>query len=408
MLVNEHPSLRLAARPTATTDVKHRGKWKWLNILAFLLITTLPTGAQEPKRILLLHSFGPDFSPWNEFAKAFRAELDQQTAGPVDVYEAALAIARSTDEIPERPFAEYRRSLFDSQKIDLTVTIGAPAAAFFQKYRQLNAMMPALYTALEQRGVSPAKLTAYDTVVAIKVDVAAVVENILRILPRTTNIAIVLGNSPNEKFWSLQVREALLPYANRVGFTWFNKLSLEVMLLRSKNLPPHSAILFALLSVDAAGVPHDEGKALDRLHAVANAPIFSYVDAYFGRGIVGGPLISVRDVSKQAAEVVFQVVRGQRPEANRTAAIGFAAPRFDWREMKRWDVAEAALPAGSIVEFRVPTVFEQYKWYLSLLLPFVCLKRFSLLHYCSIGVVWTENVSSVCGRKMRRTILVAD
>ena len=32
--------------------------------------------------------------------------------------------------------------------------------------------------------------------------------------------------------------------------------------------------------------------------------------------------------------------------------------------MQRWGISEARLPAGSVVEFRVPTAFEQYKWYI--------------------------------------------
>ena len=33
--------------------------------------------------------------------------------------------------------------------------------------------------------------------------------------------------------------------------------------------------------------------------------------------------------------------------------------------MQRWDISEADLPPGSVVEFRVPTIFEQYKWYIA-------------------------------------------
>jgi hypothetical protein len=43
------------------------------------------------------------------------------------------------------------------------------------------------------------------------------------------------------------------------------------------------------MSVDATGVSHEEGKAMARLHAVADATIFSHSDAFFGQGIVGGP-----------------------------------------------------------------------------------------------------------------------
>jgi PAS domain S-box-containing protein len=37
---------------------------------------------------------------------------------------------------------------------------------------------------------------------------------------------------------------------------------------------------------------------------------------------------------------------------------------FDWRALKRWGFAESALPPGSIVINRQPTVWEAYKWYI--------------------------------------------
>jgi hypothetical protein len=46
---------------------------------------------------------------------------------------------------------------------------------------------------------------------------------------------------------------------------------------------------FAHLTVDAAGIPHEDTRAMERLHAVANAPIFIENDTFFGRGIVGSP-----------------------------------------------------------------------------------------------------------------------
>ena len=109
-------------------------------------------------------------------------------------------------------------------------------------------------------------------------------------LPETNNIAVVIGNSPIEKYWLEQVRDAVQPFTSHVAFTYFNDLSFDEMLTRAAALPPRSAIFFGLLSVDAAGVSHEEMSALTSLHAVANAPMFSYVDAYFGHGIVGGPL----------------------------------------------------------------------------------------------------------------------
>jgi hypothetical protein len=114
-----------------------------------------------------------------------------------------------------------------------------------------------------------------------------VIENIIRVRPGTTDIAVVIGNSTIEKYWLGQMRAAFQPYANRIAFTFFNNLSFDEMLKRAAALPSTSAIFFYLLSVDAGG--HSREETID----VANAPSFNYLDTSFGDGIVGGPLISL-------------------------------------------------------------------------------------------------------------------
>jgi signal transduction histidine kinase len=332
----------------------------FLSVLALLLAMT-GEAFSEPKRVLLLHSFGRDFAPWSEYARTFRDELNQQSPDPIDLYEASLATARFPDE-EEGPFVEYLRVLFAKRRLDLVVAIGSPAVGFIQRHRQeLFPSIPAVYTGVERRRVSYATLTANDAVVAINNDFAAVVENILHLLPETPDIVVVIGNSPIEKFWTEQLRIAFRPFEKRVKFTWFNDLSFEEMLKRAATLPRRSAIFFALLSVDAAGVPHEAGKALDRLCAVADVPVFSESSVFFGRGIVGGPLNSITALSREAASVSVRIMGGESPGSIKTTPIGFSAPRYDWRELQRWNISENQLPVGSEVVFRVPGMWEQYR-----------------------------------------------
>jgi PAS domain S-box-containing protein len=37
---------------------------------------------------------------------------------------------------------------------------------------------------------------------------------------------------------------------------------------------------------------------------------------------------------------------------------------FDWRVLKRWGISESRLPPDSVVRFREPTIWEQYRWYI--------------------------------------------
>jgi len=232
------PALR-GAKPLRST--RRLGIWKWICVLAVLAGVTVAAEASEPKRILLLHSYGRDFSPFSEFAQSFRAELNQQFKGPVDIYEFSLASARFANASLDldRLFEEYLRALFHDYKLDLVVTIGAPAADFFHKYRQeFSPATPMLITFIDQRRVPFANLTANDTVVSNTIDFVDIVDNILRIFPKTNNIVVVLGNTRLERYWLETLKEIFRPYADKLTFTWASDLSLDDLVKRSAALPP--------------------------------------------------------------------------------------------------------------------------------------------------------------------------
>ena len=325
-----------------------------------------PAGfAAESKRVMLLHSFGLDFKPWSEYAKAIRSELDRQSPWPLDIIEYSLVTARFSDENPEAPFVEYLRALFAKHPLDLIVSIGAPAAAFVQRHRQrLFAATPMVFTAVDQRRVQYSSLTANDAVVAVRINYLAAFENILQVLPDTKDVIVVVGTSPIEKFWKEAIGKEVEPLANRIKLSWTDELSFEALLKQASALPPHTAIFWELMIVDAAGVVHEGDVPLTRLHAVANAPIFSYDESFFGSAIVGGPLLLVADSSRQTAAVAIRILGGEKPGEIRTPPVQFASPVFDWREMQRWGISENSLPPGSEILFRNPTAWEQYRAYI--------------------------------------------
>ena len=326
---------------------------------AIFLLTTLGAGAAETKQVLMLHSFGREVRPWSEYARTIRAELDRQSPWPLEITEHSLLTARSSDETPD---VEYLRALHAKRPFDLIVTIGAPAVVFVQRHRQqLFVTTPMVFTAAEQRRFQYSMLTANDTVVAFAHSFRAVFENILRVLPDTATVAVVNGNSPNENFWLEEMRREAKRFENRISFIWYSDLSFEEILKHATALPPQSAIFWHLMNVDAAGVVHEGDRALTRLHDVANAPIFSHSDAFFGRAIVGGPMHSVSEGSRLTASVAVRILGGERAGDIKIPATGFAAPKFDWREMRRWGISESRLMAASEIYFRELTAWDQYR-----------------------------------------------
>jgi signal transduction histidine kinase len=321
------------------------------------------TAAAEPRPVLILHSFGPHFSPWRAIAGHFREELTRQSRSSVDLYEASLQSGRFGQSQDEAPFIDYLRALFAGRNLDLVVAMGAPAARFFLQNRsRLFPTTPLLITGADQRTLVDMALTINDTAVSVWFEQASQIENILQVLPDTTTIAVATGASPIEQFWVANLRRAYEPFTKRVRFQWLNDLSLEDMLKRVANLPPHSAIYYNHIHVDAGGVPQQNAHVLFRLHEVANAPIFSFVDNNFGLGIVGGPLVSTQRLASESAGVAVRILSGETPGSIKTAPLGLEVPTYDCRELQRWNISEARLPVGSIVQFREPTAWDRYRW----------------------------------------------
>lgn len=317
------------------------------------------------KRVLLLHSYGQDMAPYTDVSAVFRDELTQKLGEPVDLVEVSLVTKVAGDSLEDAPFVEYLQALLVGRKPDLVVPIGGIASSFAQRQRQrLFPDVPTIYTAVDDRTLERYALTDKDTVVASRLDVRGFVQNILDVLPDTTHVAVVVGASPVERFWKEELTREFQPFMNRIDFVWFDQLTFDEMKRRVAELPPNSAILYAVLIIDAAGVPRPLTRGLQDIRDAANAPVFGVYASNIDRGVVGGRLVSDRELGRNAARVAIRVLHGESPGAIKTPPLGPGAPVYNWNELQRWGIRETSLPPRSVVRFREPTVWEQYRSYL--------------------------------------------
>src|SRR5262249_30973432 len=196
---------------------------------------------------------------------------------------------------------------------------------------------------MDQRTVPPDAITKNATFVGDDFKLAGLVEDILQLAPDTTNIEVILGATPLERYWTIEFRRAFEPCANRVSFNFLNDLSFDQMLERLSKLPPRSFILLGLFLRDASGVTHNEDEALQHLHAVANAPINGLYQNQLGLGIVGGHLYQGELQGVESARIAIRVLRGEPMSSFPPMFVGAQRPRYDWRELQRWNISESRL-----------------------------------------------------------------
>src|SRR5438552_569307 len=84
----------------------------WIAAAVTLLISIGGTAAQpksgeaavQPKQILFLHSYGPNFQPWGTWSREIGYALIRQSPWPLDIQEQSLVTARNGDDAAEARF----------------------------------------------------------------------------------------------------------------------------------------------------------------------------------------------------------------------------------------------------------------------------------------------------------------
>ena len=307
--------------------------------------------AGPAKRVLMVHSFGSTAPPFTTHSTAFETTLTQDMGKRIDLDQVSLDMARYAQPDMEEPFVEFLLKRLAKWHPDLVVPVGSPAGRFVAKYRdRLFPQTPVIYTGMDLRTLPPGAFQNA-TFVGESFNLAGLVEDILQVAPDTKNIAVVLGASPLERYWTVEFRRAFEPFTNRVSFTWFNDLTFDQMLERVAKLPPRSFILIGLLLRDASGVTHNQDDALQRLHAVANAPINGMYKHQLGLGIVGGRLYHAEVQGAESARIAIRILRGEPAVSFPPMIIPAQGPRYDWRELQRWNISADRLPPGSKILF---------------------------------------------------------
>ena len=152
---------------------------------------------------------------------------------------------------------------------------------------------------------------------------------------------------------------------------FYNELPFEEILKEVANLPPHSAIFFQQISVDGVGAVYGDKDPLKRIYEVANAPIFTFDETFFNGEIVGGPMFSPAEGAVPTAAVAVRMLGGEKGGDIKVPPIEFSTPKYDWRQLQRWNISESRLPPGSEVLFREPTAWQRYSWQIALTLAVI-------------------------------------
>ena len=335
-----------------------------LGATVLLLLAGFAADAEaQGRHILVLQSFDRGVVTLDSFTANFRADLEAK-AGESILLRQFVVYPSGFGATPEPAIVDYLRAAFaDRPKPDLVMTVGGPASVFARKHRrELFPDSPLLLAAVDERFLQTEPLATDEAAVAVRNDIPAIVEDILRLMPDTSNIFVAIGSGEIAKFWRGELEREFERFRGRINFTWSDRLSYKEVLTRVSTLPAHSAILYIAAGTDLQGNIYAEDRIFADLRAVSKAPLFGTQGTMMGYGIVGGRLMPIDELGRTATDVALKILNGTTPGQIATAVQRPGRPVFDWRELRRWGISETRLPANSDIRFRQQGVWERFWW----------------------------------------------
>ena len=325
-----------------------------------LLGGAVPSAAAAPKSVLLLAE-GPLLPYGALLRENLLAALRHDSTEPLNIYEELIDRTRFDSEEYDRQLVALFKSKYLTAAPDLVITLTEPVLDFALRHRdELFPHAALLIGAVDERMIRGRNLGANVTAVFLRYDARATVEAALRLHPGTRQIVVVGGASRLDLGYVDVVREDLRNLASPVAVTYITKRPLKEVLAVVAALRDDALVLFLSMQSDGDGVARTGLEVLEALRSVARVPIYGMSGNLLGRGIVGGVLFDTQRHESDLAQRARQILSGV-PAADLVPMTSPNRPAFDWRELKRFGIDDARLPAGAAVVNRDPGLWDTYK-----------------------------------------------
>jgi len=322
-----------------------------------LLALVPPTKAQPKAKNVLVLSGGRGRVSINLMEYSLRTRFQR----PVNFSIVDLENPRFEQESYQQNLAEALRGGYSAEKLDLVIAVMTPSLEFAVEYRdRIFPGVPIVFMSVSTP--LPDQMWHGVTGVASAEGIPQTIDLALRLHPDTKAVAVITDVSEVDKDWLAEEHSDLLLRHPQVTEIDLVGPANPGLLQRIATLPPHTVALFQLFPQDANQPAFG---AYDVLAAVAQRlPTYSIVPAIIlDRGGIGGATYDPTKDAVLAGEIAARVLSGERADNIPVAHNSNTQFSVDWRQLRRWNIPESALPPGTRVLYREPSLWVRGRKY---------------------------------------------
>lgn len=357
--------------------------------LGLLLVFDSPTFSADPakpRNILILMAGEYGLPAYDLILHGTRNVVNAGYPDPLNWYAEYMDTARFSEFHEEKAVIDFYSQKYEALTIDALIVVGPSLTPIFRRFGERlfrgtptlvldilppGAEIPSIFRKPGMTGVFPIA------------DPSGSIETALGLHPDTERLVIVSGASDMDAMLGKLATKASRRYGGRLAVQHLSGMPLPEVLATVEDLPDRSIILVTAYHVSATGTAYYTREVTRQVAARANAPVYVLFDSNVGVGGVGGYVIRFQKVGIEAGRMALRILRGEDAAAIPPVRENLLQHQFDWRQLRRWEIPEEHLPAGSVVLNRQVHFFEQYFWSILGVLVFLALQS-ALIAYLII------------------------
>jgi len=320
---------------------------------SFVAVARAEEARASPKRVLLVHFNDGALPAYAEFEGSVAEHLRATTDPNLEFYREQLDSVRFP-EYTERRIAEFR-SRYSKLKVDAVIFFGEIPIT----------VLPGVPVVQVDNGVSELALShTYGNNwvhVTYNIDVRKTVDIARRLQPKAHKVLLIGGAAADDQVVLKESREQLTNEPN-LEIEVIDNLSVRELCTLVSRLPRDVIVLPVSYLRDVKGNNYVMREVMRRLGRASSAPVYGISETFIGTGMVGGYVVDWEKLGELVADAVEQIVKGKPLTEVVPPSSGPDSFIFDWRQLQKWEFSERDLPAGSVVRYKVPTAWEQYRW----------------------------------------------
>jgi len=330
--------------------------------LALVVPVAAPAADMRPRSILLLDQADPRGSFYYDIFLTLRERVSADLSSHIALYRESFDFSRFNGPAYEQTLREYLKDKYRDRPIGVIIAIGAATLQRVQCWHaDLWPGIPVVFGLVDESDLDRLKLPPDATGGTVRLRLADSISAARAAVPDLNNIVLV-GDDWNRQAVFYRWKQDIGKAAAGLRVTELVGLTMTELRKRVAALPAQSAIIYSAIHSDGEGGFYPPAVSLGFMAEKANRPIIVAAENYLESGGLGGFVLQAAPIGADAARRALRIIEGEAASSIPVTPIDAVKPVFNWRQMRRWNVSEDDLPAGSEIRFREPSVWERYRW----------------------------------------------